>query len=59
VAAGYLRGPDFDPGYATDLPLDRRHVLRFSVFSDNADTVTRSLVVEAPSGGGEVKLQLK
>jgi hypothetical protein len=50
--------PDFDPGFATDLPLDQRHVLRFSVFSDNADTVTRSLVVEAPSSGGEVKLQL-
>jgi len=54
---GALR-PDVDPGFATDLPLDQRHVLRFSVFSDNADTVTRSLVVEAPSSGGEVKLQL-
>jgi len=52
------RTPDFDPGFATDLPLDQRHVLRFSVFSDNADTVTRSLVVEAPSSGREVKLQL-
>jgi len=37
--------PDFDPGFATDLPLDQPHVLRFSVFSDNAYTVTRSLVV--------------
>jgi hypothetical protein len=45
-------------GFATVLPLDQPHVPRFSVFSDNADTVTRSLVVEAPSGGGEVKLQL-
>jgi hypothetical protein len=51
--------PDFDPGFATDLPLDQRHVLRFSVFSDNADTVTRSLVAEVGSGDGEVKLHLK
>jgi hypothetical protein len=50
--------PDFDPGFATVLPLDQPHLLRFSVFSDNADTVTRSLVVEASSGGGEVELQL-
>ena len=57
VALGYFDGfrgprlrltfedPDFDPGFATDLPLDQPHVLRFSVFSDNAYTVTRSLVV--------------
>jgi hypothetical protein len=50
--------PDFDPGFATVLPLDQPHLLRFSVFSDNADTVTRSLVVEASSGGGEGELQL-
>jgi hypothetical protein len=51
--------PDFDPGFTTDLPLDQRHVLRFSVFSDNAHTVTRLLVAEVGSGDGEVKLQLK
>jgi hypothetical protein len=51
--------PDFDPGFATDLPLDQPHVLRFSVFSDNAHTVTRSLVAEVGSGDREVKLQLK
>jgi hypothetical protein len=51
--------PDFDPGFATDLPLDQPHVLRFSVFSDNAHTVTRSLVAGVGSGDGEVKLQLK
>lgn len=51
--------PDFDPGFTTDLPLDQPHVLRFSVFSDNAHTVTRSLVAEVGSGDGEVKLQLK
>jgi hypothetical protein len=51
--------PDFDPGFTTDLPLDQRHVLRFSVFSDNAHTVARSLVAEVGSGDGGVKLQLK
>jgi hypothetical protein len=36
--------PDFDPGFATELPREGRHVIRNSVFADNADTVTTSLV---------------
>jgi hypothetical protein len=39
--------PDFDPGFATDLPREGRDVIQISVFSDNADTVTRSLVANA------------
>jgi hypothetical protein len=50
--------PDFDPGFVTDLPIDERHVIRISVFADNADTVTRSLVAEAQAASEEVKLQL-
>lgn len=50
--------PDFDPGFATDLPLDGRHVIQISVVSDNADTVTKSLVAEAPLGGDDIALEL-
>lgn len=50
--------PDFDPGFLTDLPINERHVIRISVFADNADTVSRSLVAEAHAEGEEVKLQL-
>ena len=38
--------PDFDPGLKTDLPVDRRQVFQISVFSDNAETVTKSLLFE-------------
>jgi hypothetical protein len=37
----------FDPGFAAELPLDEHHVVQISVFADNAETVTRSLVAEA------------
>jgi hypothetical protein len=39
--------PDFDPGFATDLPLEGRHILQISIFADNANTVTRTLVADA------------
>jgi hypothetical protein len=50
--------PDFDPGFATQLPLGERHTLQISVFADNAATVTRSLIAEAHPGSEELKLQL-
>ncbi len=50
--------PDFDPGFATDLPLDERHMVQISVFADNVDTVTRYLVVEARPGSEKVTLEL-
>src|SRR5215831_10472981 len=37
-----FQDPDFDPGFATDLPLNGRHMLEISVFSNNAGTVTIS-----------------
>lgn len=43
--------PDFEPGFTTELAADRRHVLRLAVFSDNADTVTAALAVEAGAAG--------
>ena len=49
--------PDFDPGFATELLLDERHVVQISVFADNAKQVTRSLVAEACSESEELKLQ--
>ena len=36
--------PDFDPGFKTELPVDQRHVFQISVFSDNAQTETQSLL---------------
>lgn len=50
--------PDFDPGFATELPVGERHLVQISVFADNTGTVTRSLVAEAHSTGGDVKLRL-
>jgi hypothetical protein len=50
--------PDFDPGFATDLPLEGRHVIQISVFSDNADTVTRALVASAGPQATDVELHL-
>jgi hypothetical protein len=49
--------PDFDPGFATELPIRGRHVVQISVFSDNSGTVTGSLVAEAQPAGRDVKLQ--
>ena len=42
-----FQDPDFDPGFATDLPLIGRHTVAISVFSNNAGTVTTSLNAEA------------
>jgi hypothetical protein len=53
-----FRDPDFDPGFATTLPLDGRHQIELSVFSNNASTVTNSLTAEAPPDGAEPTLEL-
>jgi hypothetical protein len=50
--------PDFEPGFATHLPLDERHVIQISVFADNAHTVTAFLAAEAHSTSSDVKLEL-
>ncbi len=50
--------PDFDPGFATDLPLDARHMVQISVFADNVNTVTKSIVAIVHSGTEEVTLEL-
>jgi hypothetical protein len=50
--------PDFDPGFATELPREGRHVIRISVFADNADTVTTSLVAANRPGVDEPDLAL-
>lgn len=51
--------PDFDPGFATELPASVCHVLQIAVFADNFNTLTRSLVAEAHSDSGEVTLRLE
>jgi hypothetical protein len=52
-----FQDPDFDPGFATTLPLGGRHKIELSVFSNNASTVTRSLVAEAaPEGDPRLEL---
>jgi hypothetical protein len=53
-----FQDPDFDPGFATTLPLEGRHTIELSVFSNNAGTVTSSLAVEAPVGEGTPRLEL-
>jgi hypothetical protein len=53
-----FQDPDFDPGFATDLPRDGRHAIELSVFSDNADTVTAALTAEARPGRDEPTLRL-
>jgi hypothetical protein len=42
-----FRDSDFFPGFSTELPLDRYHVVRIALFTDNAETVARSLEVAA------------
>ena len=39
----YTEG-DFDPGFSTELKADQEHILELAIFSDNADTATRSIV---------------
>jgi hypothetical protein len=51
--------PDFDPGFSTELDRGHEHVLDLAVFTDNAETVARSLVVSAPEVGEEVQLYLR
>jgi hypothetical protein len=53
-----FQDPDFDPGFATDLPLEGRHAIQLSVFSSNADTTTGSLTAEAHPSEAEPLLQL-
>ena len=53
-----FQDPDFDPGFATDLPHDARHAIQISVFSGNAGTVTTTLHAEARADGEEATLQL-
>jgi hypothetical protein len=53
-----FQDPDFDPGFATDLPNDARHTIQISVFSGNAGTVTTTLLAEARPGENEPTLQL-
>jgi hypothetical protein len=43
--------PDFDPGFPTELDRSQEHVLDPAVFTDNAETVARSLVASAPEVG--------
>src|SRR5262245_14281206 len=50
--------PDFDPGFATDLPLTGQHVIQISVFADNANTVTSALLADAQSERDHVVLKL-
>ena len=50
--------PDFDPGFATDLPLEGRHTLQISIFADNADTVTSTLLADATADRHHVVLEL-
>jgi hypothetical protein len=53
-----FQDPDFDPGFATNLPLDGRHTIELSVFSDNANTVSAALTAEARPGQDEPTLRL-
>src|SRR5262245_44975789 len=53
-----FQDPDFDPGFATDLPLDGRHTIKISVFSNNPGTLTTSLTAEARPGRPEPVLAL-
>ena len=53
-----FQDPDFDPGFATDLPVDGRHAIELSVFSNNAGTVTASLTAEARLDGDPPILEL-
>jgi hypothetical protein len=50
--------PDFDPGFTTKLPDGERHVLYVAVFSGNAETTTRSLVIDADADDGATGVQL-
>jgi hypothetical protein len=51
--------PDFDPGFDTELSVEREHVLRIGVYSDNAETQTLDLVVSASAKGEMIALTQK
>jgi hypothetical protein len=54
-----FEGGDFDPGFPTELPPDREHVLEVAVFSDNADTATCHLVATVRAGEEGITLRLR
>jgi hypothetical protein len=45
--------PGWDPGFVLDLSRDGRHEVDVAVFSDNATTVTTTVVLAVGAGGGE------
>lgn len=45
-----FQDPDFDPGFPTDLAVDRRHRLEVAVFADNAQPQILTLTVDALEG---------
>lgn len=49
---------DFEPGFPTEFPADRHHVLQIAIFSDNADTVVRSLSIDGGECGTSPSLRL-
>ncbi len=49
---------DFEPGFPTEFPADRSHVLQIAVFSDNADTVVRALSIDGCEQGAVPSLHL-
>jgi hypothetical protein len=51
--------PDFDPGFSTELPPDREHVLQVALFADNAATATCSLVARVGARGHDVALRFR
>lgn len=53
-----FQDPDFDPGFATELPQDGRHRLDLSVFSGNAGTVAVTLIAELRPGTEKPRLEL-
>jgi hypothetical protein len=62
LASGQLKivtfeDPDFDPGFDTELALDREHALRIGIYSDNSETRTLDLVVRASSDGEAIELR--
>jgi len=53
-----LEDPHFDPGFATDLPVDERHQLQISVFADNARAVAGLLLADTHPTAQNMKLEL-
>jgi hypothetical protein len=53
-----FEGDDFDPGFPLDLDAGHEHVLQVSVFSDDAETASASLVVDASAEDGRLRMRL-